>query len=323
MQNINPNKQFKIFSFYQFINLTNTKNIQKSVFEFASIKKIKGTTILSKEGINGTMAGTSDNMDEFLYLLKSLNFNELNIKESYSFNMPFYRIKVKIKKEIVSMLNKPIDTDLPRAIHIDSKDWNNLIDDDDVLILDVRNKYETDMGYFNKAIIPDSDSFVEFKNFIDNKLSRNKNKKIAMYCTGGIRCEKASFYMRSNGFKNIYQLNGGILKYLEDISSDDNKWNGECFVFDNRVSVNESLDPGTYELCRGCNNPISKEEKFLDGYEKDVSCTKCHKKSTESRKNNFRERSKQVDLAKERDESYIYDTINYNQYINDINLDNL
>ena len=321
MQNINTNQQFKIFSFYQFINLTNIKNIQNSILEFSSLKKIRGTTILSKEGINGTMAGKPDNMDEFLYLLKSFNFNKLNLKESFSFEMPFYRLKIKIKNEIVSMLNKPIDADLPRAIHIDSKEWNNLIDNDDVLILDVRNKYETDMGNFNKSIITDSDSFVEFKNFIDNKLSINKNKRIAMYCTGGIRCEKASFYMRSNGFKNIYQLNGGILKYLEDTTSEDSKWNGECFVFDNRVSVNESLKPGTYELCRGCNNPISKKEKFLEGYEKDVSCTKCYKKSSDSRKNNFRERSKQVELAKERDQSYIYDTLNYNQYIKEYNLD--
>ena len=321
MQNINTNQQFKIFSFYQFINLNNTKIIENSIFVFSSLKKIRGTTILSKEGINGTMAGTRDNMDEFLYLLKSLGFNQLNLKESYSFEMPFYRLKVKIKKEIVSMLNNPINADLPRATHVDSKEWNNLINDDDVLILDVRNKYETDIGSFNQAITPESNSFVEFKNFIDNKLTINKNKKIAMYCTGGIRCEKASFYMKSIGFNNLYQLDGGILKYLEDNSSENNKWNGECFVFDNRVSVNEELEPGSYELCRGCNNPISEEEKLLNGYEKDVSCSKCYKKSSESRKNNFRERSKQVELAKERDQSYIYDSLNYNQYIKEYNLD--
>tara|TARA_Y100000590_G_scaffold404420_1_gene491935 strand:- start:15297 stop:16244 length:948 start_codon:yes stop_codon:yes gene_type:complete len=312
---MNSKLQFKIVSFYQFVNLKDIKNYQKLIYNFCSKNKLRGTIILSNEGINGTIAGIPNKIDEFIKYLDNLHFSKLNIKESYSLNMPFYRLKIKVKKEIVTMLNESIDSNMPRGKHLNSEEWNNLINNKDVLVLDVRNKYETDIGYFDNAVIPNSDNFVEFKKFIDNKLSDKKNKKIAMYCTGGIRCEKASYYMKKIGFKHIYQLNGGILKYLEGTPSNESKWNGECFVFDNRVSLNHSLNQGNYELCRGCNNPLPKEETLLEGYEKDVSCSKCYKNSSERKKNNFRERSKQVQLAKQRNKSYIYDNLNYDQYI--------
>jgi len=320
---MNTKQQFKIISFYEFINLNEINNISKSIQEFASINKIRGTVIIASEGINGSMAGIPHDIDKLLEYLKLLKFNYLNIKETFCYEMPFYRLKVKIKKEIVSMLSNPINADLPRGIHLNSKEWNDLISNDETLILDIRNTYETDIGQFNSAIVTNSNSFAEFKNFVDSQLSTIKDKKIAMYCTGGIRCEKASFYMKTLGFNDIYQLDGGILKYLEDTPNDKSQWSGECFVFDNRVSVNKFLEKGNYELCRGCNNPISKNERFSNEYEKDVSCSHCYTKTNELKKNKFRERSKQVDLAKEREESYIYDNLNYNQYIEDINLDNL
>jgi len=300
------NLNFKITSFYQFKNLTNLPDLHKSLKTFCARYKLLGIILIAPEGINGTLAGLPDSVDKFINYAKTLEFTCLNIKYSESTQMPFYRIKIKIKNEIISFYKAPFKFTPQKGISIDPDKWNELIEQPDVLTIDVRNQFETKIGNFDNAIDPKTQSFVQFKKYIDTELINDKDQKIAMYCTGGIRCEKASKYMKSIGFKNIYLLNGGILKYLEQVPNHESAWNGECFVFDNRVAVTHDLNQGTYEVCHGCNNPISVSDKLSDKFEKDVSCPYCYHISTDMKKNRSRERSKQINLARERKTQNIY-----------------
>ena len=252
---------FTVIAFYEFKKIKSKFIKYKKLFNnFCNEKNIRGTVILSPEGINGTVAGLNDSINEFSLFLNKLNFNNTEIKYSYTKIMPFYKLKIKLKEEIVPFANK-VKYPSKTGKFIKPKDWNNFIKNDSVLIIDVRNKYETKIGRFKNSIDPNTDNFIEFNNFIKSKLSKNKDQNIAMYCTGGIRCEKASAYMLQEGFKNIYQLEGGILKYLKEVDQKNTLWEDECFVFDNRVSVNHDLDIGSYELCKGCKEPISKTDK--------------------------------------------------------------
>ena len=262
---------FKVITFYQFINLKNVRKLAQELKRFCISNKIRGSLILADEGINGTLAGLPNNIDELEKYIIDLGMTNLNVKYSKIREMPFYRLKIKIKNEIVTMLNDPIDINKDRAISVNSDEWNDLINQPDVIVLDVRNQYETDIGCFDEAIIPNIDSFIEIKKYIDEDLREYKNKKIAMYCTGGIRCEKASYYMKQQGFNEVFQLDGGILKYLEDTELKETKWVGECFVFDNRVALRHDLSKGNYDLCRGCNYPIAQKDRNSPKYEKDVS----------------------------------------------------
>ena len=198
---------------------------------------------------------------------------------------------------------------------VSPNEWNELIKQDDTIVIDVRNEYESNIGSFNNALKPNTESFLEFKDYIDEKLSDSKDKNIAMFCTGGIRCEKASYYMKSQGFENVFQLNGGILKYLEDVDKKNSFWAGECFVFDNRVSVTHELKRGTHELCRGCNNPISLQDKQTNKYEKDVSCPKCYEFLSQDKKNRSRERSKQIQLSEKHNRPYPYRDLTVDRYL--------
>ena len=297
---------FKVIAFYQFINLDNLEKLAQQLKRFCISNKIRGSIILAEEGVNGTLAGLPNNIDGLENYIIELGMANLNVKYSKIREMPFYRLKIKIKNEIVTMLNDPMDTNKGRATSVNSDEWNDLINQPDVIVLDVRNQYETEIGHFDQAVIPNIDSFIEMKKYIDEDLRKYKNKKIAMYCTGGIRCEKASYYMKQQGFNEVFQLDGGILKYLEDTALEETKWVGECFVFDNRVALRHDLSKGKYDLCRGCNYPISQKDRNSPKYEKDVSCPKCYDVSSDLKKRGSRERSKQISVAIEKNISSTY-----------------
>ena len=305
---------FTVIAFYEFRKIKSKFIRYKKLFNhFCNEKNIRGTIILSPEGINGTVAGLNDSINEFSLFLNKLNFNNTEIKYSYTKIMPFYKLKIKLKDEIVPFENK-VKNASKTAKFVKPKDWNNFIKNDSVLIIDVRNKYETKIGRFKNSIDPNTQNFIEFSDFIKSELSNNKDQNIAMYCTGGIRCEKASAYMLQEGFKNIYQLEGGILKYLEEVDQTNTLWEDECFVFDNRVSVNHDLSIGSYELCKGCKEPISKNDKKSDKYELGVSCPNCINKRTNNQKKNSRERQKQIELFEKRGVKTTFDKLDVNTY---------
>jgi UPF0176 protein len=308
-------KAFKIIAFYEFTRIDDLPTLSNQIYRFCDQENIRGTVIVAPEGINATLAGFIPSIEKLYNYIVNLGFTNLNTKYSAAKIMPFYRLKVKQKKEIITMLGTPIDPSNDRGEMVTSSEWNQLIKQNDTILIDVRNEYESKIGSFNNAIKPNTNSFLEFKDYIDEKLADAKGKNIAMFCTGGIRCEKASYYMKSQGFENIFQLNGGILKYLEDVNQQDSFWEGECFVFDNRVSVTHELKKGTYELCRGCNNPISFQDKKTSKYEKDVSCPACFDKLTEDKKNQSRERSKQILLAEKHNRPYPYRDVTTETYL--------
>ena len=295
--------EFSIASFYCFSHVIEDVRIKDEIKSFCISNKMRGSIIIAKEGINGTVAGHPDAIEKFEQLLRSIGFNNLNIKHSSSLTMPFYRMKVKIKSEIISMLGESIDPDKERGELVNYSDWNKLISDKDVLLIDSRNSYESKLGTFKGAVTPNVDSFKEFKHYIDQELASHKDKTVAMFCTGGVRCEKAAYYMKAQGFSNVVQLDGGILRYIENTPEEDSQWIGDCFVFDGRVTVNHSLSKGDYTLCRGCNAPLSDEDRHSDKYEEDVSCEYCFDLTTDKKKMASRERSKQIMLSSLRGES--------------------
>jgi len=294
------NAEFTIIAFYQFKKFVDLEKQKKILKDFCYFQKIKGTILLANEGINGTVGGFSKSINLLKNKLKDIGFNDLEFKYSNYKFMPFHRMKIKIKKEIVTFDDSKLDVINKTAQHIDSSKWNNLILNKDILLVDVRNNFEYAMGTFQGSINPKTNSFSEFKKYVDKILSKEKNKKIAMFCTGGIRCEKASSYMLSKGFKSLFQLKGGILKYLADISKEQSTWNGECFVFDNRVSVQNELIDGTYSLCHGCRYPISRNNMKSYKYEEGVTCLRCYDKLTIEKKNKLKERNKQIKISKKR-----------------------
>ena len=299
-------EQFIVAAMYQFVRLPDFEAIQPKLLAFCREHNIKGTLLLAEEGINGTVVGTRKAIDALLDYLKSdPRLSTLEHKESQSADLPFHRMKVKLKKEIVTMGQpniKPIETS---EVRVEPKDWNALISDPDVLVLDTRNEYEYQIGSFKNAISPDTTNFREFPDYVKQELDPKKNKKVAMFCTGGIRCEKACAYMKELGFDEVYQLNGGILKYLEEVEQDESLWEGECFVFDSRVSVDHELAEGSYHQCFACRRPISDEEMQSEDYIEGVSCPRCINETTEEQRVNFAERQKQVELAELRNERHI------------------
>ncbi|MEO1946432.1 MAG: rhodanese-related sulfurtransferase [Methylophilaceae bacterium] len=298
--------QFLTAALYKFVSLPDYEALQAPILEACVAHNIKGTLLLAHEGINGTIAGKAEDIRTVLDCLRQdTRFSDLEHKESYADTHPFYRMKVKLKKEIVTMGVKEVDPNLVVGTYVKPEDWNAVISDPDVMLVDTRNDYETHIGTFKGAIDPKTTTFREFPQYVADNLDKNKNKKVAMFCTGGIRCEKASSYMKQQGFEEVYHLQGGILKYLETVPKEESLWEGECFVFDQRVGVKHGLEVGDYDQCYACRMPLSQEEIKNEKYTAGISCPHCYDKTSEAKKAALTERQKQVVLAKQRGEAHI------------------
>ena len=296
---------FEVFGFYKFIKIKSLKRNKDILQKFISSNNIRGTIIISKEGLNGTISGHIKDIDITIKKLKSLflfkHFDNNNSSQSKF--QPFQKSKIKIKKEVVPMNLILNSGERNTKSHLDPKEWNELIKDKDTHIIDTRKPFEYKVGTFKKSVNPNINNFRDFPKYL-NKLK--KNKPVAMFCTGGIRCEKTSVYLKKKGFKNIYQLNGGILNYLKKINKKDSLWKGECFVFDNRITLKHGLLLGSYSICSGCRMPISSKDKRSKKFEEGVSCPNCHKNLTESQKSRFRMRQSQIYKAKQSGKKYIF-----------------
>ncbi len=295
-----------ICALYKFVSLPDYRDIRESLLDFCIAAGIKGTLLLADEGINGTVSGTRSAIDSLLaYLKLDERLADLSYKESFDQKQPFYRMKVKLKKEIVTMGVEGIDPLKVVGTYVEPKDWNALISDPDVTVVDTRNNYEFNIGTFADAINPETETFREFPGYVADSLDPKKHKKVAMFCTGGIRCEKSTAYLKEQGFDEVYHLKGGILQYLEDIPQEQSLWQGECFVFDNRVAVNHQLQKGKYDQCHGCRHPITDAEKESELYIEGVACPRCYDDQSVEQRARFSERQKQINLAKQRDEEHI------------------
>lgn len=295
-----------VATFYKFIELDDLKTRQSQLKDICEAQGIIGTILLAEEGINATIAGEKASLDCFWQVLKQdPQFADIEPKISETEEPPFHRLKVKIKPEIVTMGVDEIQPTLTTGQHIDPETWNQIISDPEVLVIDTRNEYEYKVGTFQNAISPHTDHFRQFPEFVEQNLDPKKHKKIAMFCTGGIRCEKASAYLVEKGFAEVYQLNGGILNYLEKVSSEDSLWEGECFVFDQRVAVTEALETGSYELCYGCSEPLSPADRASDQYEPGICCPYCYDRLTAEQRDRFTERVRQQQLAKQRHQKHV------------------
>ncbi|MEY4641838.1 MAG: hypothetical protein RLZZ227_1832 [Pseudomonadota bacterium] len=295
-----------VCALYHFVTLEDYAALQTPLLQVMQQHGVKGTLLLAHEGINGTIAGTRAGIDAVLAWLKAdPRLRDLDHKESFDTAIPFYRSKVKLKKEIVTMGVEGIDPRRKVGTHVEPRAWNALISDPDVLLIDTRNEYEVEIGTFKNALNPHTESFREFPDYVKQHLASAKHKKIAMFCTGGIRCEKSTAYLKEQGFAEVYHLKGGILKYLEDVPPEESLWQGECFVFDNRVAVNHALEKGTYDQCHACRLPITEDDKQSPLYEHGVTCPRCHGSHSEDELRNLRERQRQVELAAERGEQHL------------------
>lgn len=297
---------FVIAALYKFVSLPDYEDLREPLLDFCKSKDIKGTLLLAKEGINGTVSGSREAIDALLqYFKNDERLSSIEHKESFDEEQPFYRMKVKLKKEIVTMGVEDIDPNHIVGTYVEPQDWNDLISDPDVILVDTRNYYEYGIGTFSGAVNPETTTFREFPDYVAKNLDKTKHKKVAMFCTGGIRCEKSTAFMKQQGFEEVYHLKGGILKYLEEVPKEKSMWEGECFVFDNRVAVNHDLEKGSYDQCHGCRHPITEEDKASEKYMQGVACPRCYDEQSEDQRARFSERQKQVQLAKERNEMHL------------------
>ena len=296
---------FEVLSFYKFVKITSLKKNKDFIQKFLTKNKIRGTIIIAKEGLNGTISGKNKDIEKTTKKIKSIfslkNFDISN--NSKSKFQPFHKPRVKIKKEIVPMNLTIKSKERNLETHLNPNEWNKLIKKKDTHIIDTRKPFEYEVGTFKRSVNPNVKNFRDFPKYL-NKLE--KDKPVAMFCTGGIRCEKTSVYLKNKGFKNIYQLNGGILNYLKKIKKKDSMWKGECFVFDNRISLRHGLKLGSYSMCSGCRMPISSKDKRSNKYEEGVSCPNCYDKLTETQKSSFRMRQSQIYKAKQSGKKHIF-----------------
>ena len=299
----------KIITLYKFHKIQEPLKLQAALKKELKNLDILGTIIVGNEGINGTVSGTSINLDKAIKHLKlHSKILDLDLKESFSKKSPFLRLKIKIKDEIVTMGKKNINPLTQSGEYINHKRWNALIEDKNTLLIDTRNSYEYAIGTFKNSINPKTANFKEFPEWVNKQQfseTDKKQKKVAMFCTGGIRCEKASAFMKNEGFEKVYHLKGGILKYLEETETQNSLWQGECFVFDDRVSVKHDLSEGSYDLCHGCRMPITEEDKLSSHYVKGVSCSNCVNEKTSSQIQRYKTRQKQINLAKAKNKNHL------------------
>ena len=297
-----------VAALYKFVEIDDLLSLQSNLYEICEKNNIMGTILIANEGINGTISGKTNEINQTISLLKSdKRFTNIEIKYSSTDKQPFHRMKVRLKKEIVTIGLPKINPNKKVGTYVKPDDWNDLISDPNVVVIDTRNKYETKIGSFQNALDPETSSFREFPDWVKKFKSskENANKKIAMFCTGGIRCEKASSLMKEEGFEDVYHLQGGILKYLETIDRENSLWNGECFVFDQRVCLTDELEVGSYKMCFACRMPITEEEMQNEKYIEGISCIYCYDKTTKEKKERFGSRQKQILLAKERGEKHL------------------
>ena len=293
---------------YKFVELNDFEALREPLYQVMLENDVKGTLLLAREGINGTICGTRQGIDN---VLAHINADErlagIEHKESPSDEQAFYRTKVKLKNEIVTMGVDWVDPKNTVGTYVEPEKWNDLISDPEVLLIDTRNEYEYAVGTFKGSVNPKTETFREFPEYVKEHLDPSKHKKVAMFCTGGIRCEKSTAYLKEQGFDEVYHLKGGILKYLEMVPEETSLWDGECFVFDQRVTVKHGLEQGAYDQCYACRMPITDEEKQSEHYVKGVSCPHCYDKTTEEQKARYAERERQIQLAKQRGEAHIRD----------------
>lgn len=301
-----PTPPIVVCALYQFVALPDYEALRQPLLDVMLAHHVKGTLLLANEGINGTIAGDRSGIDAVLaHLKQDERFQAIVYKESFDDTMPFYRSKVKLKKEIVTMGVEGIDPKHVVGTYVKPSEWNALISDPDVLLIDTRNDYEIGIGTFQGAINPNTKTFREFPDYVKTQLDPNRHKKVAMFCTGGIRCEKSTAYLKEQGFDDVYHLEGGILKYLEEVPEEQSLWQGECFVFDNRVAVNHQLEKGQYDQCHACRRPITEEDKQHQHYQPGVSCHHCYDEYSDEQRERFRQREQQMQLAKERGEAHL------------------
>jgi UPF0176 protein len=299
---------YVVAALYKFVSLPDYVTLRDKLYQHMVLNKVKGTLLLAAEGINGTVCGTREGVDALTaWLAADGRFSGLSYKESFADEPAFYRTKVKLKKEIVTMGVEGINPSHIVGTYVKGDDWNTLISDPDTIVIDTRNDYEVAIGTFKNAVNPNTTSFREFPQWAAENLDNSKHKKVAMFCTGGIRCEKSTAYLKEQGFDEVFHLDGGILKYLEEVPEAESLWQGECFVFDQRVAVKHGLEQGSYDQCYACRMPLSQAEMLSPLYVQGLSCPHCHDKITDEQKASFSERQKQVELAKARGERHIRD----------------
>ena len=302
----NETNTYVVYALYKFVTLKDYESLRDPLKNLMLTLNVRGTLLLAEEGINGTISGARENMDAVITWLRADDrLADLEYKESIHSEQPFHRTKVKLKKEIVTMGIEGINPNKVVGTYVDPKDWNAIISDPETILIDTRNDYEYEIGTFANAINPDTETFREFPDYVEKNLDPKKHKKVAMFCTGGIRCEKASSYMKQAGFDEVYHLKGGVLKYLEEVQQDQTLWDGECFVFDDRVAVNHNLEKGSYDQCHACRYPITEDDKHHEHYIAGVSCHRCFDTKSPEQKARFAEREKQIHLAKQRGEAHI------------------
>jgi UPF0176 protein len=305
MNDVHP---IAVAALYRFVAFAEPHDLQPLVLRQCNALGVKGTILIAHEGINGTVSGQPGAIDELVAFLRTLpGCDKLDVKYSYADEMPFYRMKVRLKKEIVTLGVEGIDPNREVGTYVQPKDWNALISDPDTVLIDTRNDYEVAIGTFEGAVDPKTKSFSEFPAWFREhreEIATGKTK-FAMFCTGGIRCEKSTAFLKAEGIDDVYHLEGGILRYLETVPEAESKWQGECFVFDERVSVKHGLELGSMELCHACRRPVSECDKASELFVEGVSCPACHAERSDDDRARFAERQKQIALAKKRGEQHI------------------
>ena len=294
-----------VAAFYKFIQLDDLESLQERIESCCQENNVFGIVLLAHEGINSTIAGTREGVGKVLeFIRQDSRFADLQWKESCATKQPFRKLRVRLKKEIVTLGIPGVDPNQLVGTYIKPSEWNALISDPDVFVIDTRNHYETEIGTFKGAVDPGLDSFSQLPVWLEKKIKSGEQPRVAMFCTGGIRCEKSTAFLKQAGVKEVYHLEGGILKYLEEVPEDESLWEGECFVFDQRVAVGHGLKLTDYELCRACRFPLRPSEKQSKYFQEGVSCSRCYEQTSGDQKARFAERQKQFELAKSRKESF-------------------